>query len=102
MPRFGGVAPGPGPGERAEGDCQTAGPVDAALRRVGARPRVEVARESFGVAFVPGVPEGATEHGEILLTIQLPDDLFIARHRRVEIINATPMRERRALSRDGF
>jgi hypothetical protein len=58
--------------------------------------------ERRGVKLVARVPVGAPQRREILMPVQLPDELFIARHRRVQIVDAPPVDKRRALARHGF
>src|ERR1043166_2731323 len=73
----------PEPRDRAEGDFETAGPVDAELRRVGVHPRFEVGDADARVTFVAGEPVSLAQGLEVLMAIQLTDDLFIAGDKKI-------------------
>src|ERR1043165_690332 len=91
----------PEPRDRAEGDFETTGPVDAELRRVGVHPRFEMGDADARVTFVAGQPVSLDQGLEVLMAIQLPDDLLVAGDLDVEIVELGPVQQRAAVAADG-
>src|SRR5437868_13407621 len=92
----------PQPSDGAKRNFETARPVDTELRRVRVHPSVGVCDERLGVSFIARVPVSATERHEVLMPVQLPSELLVARDARIEKVNLAPMDERRAHARRGF
>src|SRR5437667_8567579 len=92
----------PEPRDRAKGDLQAAGPIDSLLGRVARDPGEEVGDERLCVPLIARVPVGLPQRGEILVTIQFPDDLAVAHAAGVEGRNATPVTDGRLPPRNGI
>ena len=64
--------------ERAEGELQRAGPVDANQRRIRVTPAAHMLDDASGVAVVLCQPIRAAECQKVLVAIQFPDHFVIA------------------------
>ena len=92
----------PQPSDGAERDFETARPVDAELWRVRVHPSVGVRDERLSVRLIIRVPVSAPQRHEVLMPVQLPSELLVARDARIKKVNFAPMDERRAHARRGF
>ena len=72
----------PEPRERSKTQLQHAGPVDALQRRVGGQPVFELVDECVVVARFAGELMRAGERQPVLVPVDLPDHLVVARLRR--------------------
>src|SRR5829696_67625 len=68
----------PDPRDRTEGEFETREPVDSELRRIIVHPTADQPRKTFGITFVAGQPVRLPKNYKKLVTVQLPNDLFIA------------------------
>src|SRR5205085_6758180 len=92
----------PQPSDGAERDFETARPDDAELWRVRIHPTLDVRDERLGVSSIARVPVSAPQRHEVLMPVQLPSELLVARDAWIEKVNLAPMDERRAHARRGF
>ena len=84
----------PAPGDQPVGNLEAARPVDAGSGRIRLEPRVNRSHTRPGHPFVTGQRPGLGQRDDPLMTIQFPDDLAVAHHRRIERIDPTPVHER--------
>src|SRR3954462_1483195 len=54
------------------------------------------------IAIIAGEQKSASKRQEVLMSIQLPGELAIARHSRIQKSNATPVNRRGASAADGL
>ena len=78
----------PDPGERAERHLEGAGPVDAALERVRLHPAFPLRKGVVQKLRPARQPPRLREQNQVLMPIDLPDDLVVARARGIEVRNA--------------
>src|SRR5205823_13548058 len=79
----------PHPRDRAKGELQHAGPVDACERRVRGNPALQLANEDIPIAYVSREPAGAPERNPVLVAIDFPDHLVVTA-RGIEIGHRGP------------
>ena len=85
--------PDPDPRERAESDFESAGPIDAALKRVLVEPGFELGKE-FGKVFGLAVEQmGLGEEDKVLVAAEFPDEFVIADGVEVEVFDAAEILE---------
>src|SRR5580704_452042 len=83
----------PDPRQRAECDFERTGPVSPAMKRVGDDPAFELRANFVQVAHVARQQIGLRQNNQVLVAVQFPDRLVVARARRVEIRNAAKVAE---------
>src|SRR5262245_8581778 len=83
----------PYPRNHAQRQLEAARPVDAELGRVRLHPLRSLRNKRLSEALVTGKPVCLAERYEMRVTVQLPDNFFIARDQRVQIINPAPVSE---------
>ena len=81
----------PDPGNHSERQLKTARPVDPALGWIGVHPGHQVVDECRGVVLVAGIPIGFPECREVLMPIQLPGQLVLARDVGIQMIDPAPV-----------
>src|SRR5580698_10871910 len=75
----------PDPGQGAKGDFERAGPVGPAMKRVGRDPAFELRLNFVPMASVAGQQIRLGQDNQVLMTVQFPDQLVVARAGRVEV-----------------
>ena len=90
----------PYPGNGAKRQFETTGPIDSDLRRIVIHPRGNVVRDERCITIVIREQVRATECHKVLMAIQLPCELAIAGHERVEVCYSAPVYRRRAFTRE--
>ena len=88
----------PRPGDRSKREFERAGPVHADQRRVRRHPAGRLRDEAGAIPLIAGEPPRAPERQPVLVPVQLPDHLVVAR-RRIEIRHVGPEAARRAAAR---
>ncbi len=69
----------PDPRYRAQGDLEAAHPIDTVARRVLRHPTLKMACEGRGVTLLAGQKIRDAEREEMLVAVDLPNDLLVAR-----------------------
>ena len=69
----------PNPGQRPEGHFQRAGPIDSPAVRVLCKPALELSLNLFEICGVSGEPICLGQQHELLVPVQLPNELVVAR-----------------------
>src|SRR5262245_18572129 len=81
----------PEPRDCQKGDFQSTRPVDAPPRWIRIEPPDELRDEGLRIPLILGQEVGLAQCDKMTVPIEFPGDLFIASHRRVEIVDTTPM-----------
>src|SRR3982750_2275597 len=83
----------PDPRHRPERYLETAGPVDPHSRRILLHPAIQVVNEGLGEDLVARQHISHAEGEKMLVAVQFPDNLAIARFRRTKLVKLFPMFE---------
>ena len=89
----------PNPRNRPKRDFQTAEPINAESGRILLHPAFDVPRESRRVAFFAGQAISQPKREKMLMTIEFPNDFFVAGFRRIEFVKLFPVLERQVFAR---
>ena len=77
----------PRPADQPHAELDPAGPVDPREERVGSPPGPQLSGHHLGVPVVTGQPEGAGQHGQVVMARELPDRLDVARDGLVPVVD---------------
>src|SRR5438477_4372018 len=88
----------PAPGDEPKADFEAAGPVDPHPGRIGAKPVLQVAKESFCISLFACQPVGLAEMDQPLMAVELPDHFSVADGCLVQWVQPGPMKRWRLAS----
>src|ERR1700722_17465157 len=83
----------PDPGHRAKRDFESARPVGPAMKRVAGDPAFELRANLVQMALVACKQIRLRQYNQVLMPVQFPDHLVVARARGVEVRNAAKVGE---------
>src|SRR5207253_1269844 len=87
---------------RAEGHFETANPINPERGWIRPDPRHKVRDAALRVPLIACKPVRLAERCQVLVSVQLPDDLWVADDGGVQVLDATPVPQWRPLPRDGI